>query len=71
MKTADLEIQGMTCNGCVRAVRQVLTMPGVDALDVQIGRATMRFDDAQVTEAKLREAVEGAGFDVAASRVTP
>lgn len=71
MKTADIEIQGMSCDGCVRAVKQVLSVPGVDELAVQVGRATLRFDEARVTEASLRASIEGAGFGVVSARVSP
>ena len=44
MSTVELQIQGMTCGGCVKAVQNVLgRVPGVEVVDLGIGRAVLRF----------------------------
>lgn len=68
MNRYTLEIDGMTCGGCVNAVRNALgQLKGAEVDEVTLGAATVRGDDA-VTEASLREVVEGAGFDVKSVR---
>ncbi len=44
MSTIALQIQGMTCGGCVKAVQNVLgRVPGAEVVEVGIGRAVLRF----------------------------
>ncbi len=62
-----VQIDGMTCGGCVASVRRVLAaMPGVTLGNVTIGTATMDIDPAKTTEAAVRDAIDGAGFTVRA-----
>lgn len=63
MKQVTIEIQGMTCGGCVAAVRNVLgRVAGVTRLEVGVGRATLTFDEAQASAQTLTDAVARAGF---------
>jgi copper chaperone CopZ len=56
-------LEGMTCNGCVASVKRVLDrLPGVEALEVQIGRATVRMDPDLVSEQALRDTLTRAGY---------
>jgi copper chaperone len=67
METVTMKVQGMTCGGCVASVTRVLkAVPGVDdvAVTLQPGAAKVTFDPAQTATPKLKEAIEGAGFDV-------
>ncbi len=60
-----LEIDGMTCGGCVNSVRKVLSsVPSVKTVDVSLaaGRATV-VADSPVDPAALVAAVEDAGYD--------
>jgi len=52
---AVIEIQGMSCGACVEAVESALQLPGVRACAVVLGRATVSFDNAQLTAAQLLE----------------
>jgi copper chaperone len=68
METVRLNVQGMTCGGCVASVTRVLkSTPGVSDAQVtlQPGAATVTFDPARVQVRDLAAAIEGAGFDVA------
>lgn len=59
----QIAIEGMTCGGCVNAVRSALSRAGVAATTVEVGRATVEpGDDEAATLAKAREAIERAGF---------
>jgi copper chaperone len=67
MQTTTLNINGMTCSGCVASVTRVLkSVPGVATADVTLtpGRATVQYDPAQADAGKLKAAVEDAGYDV-------
>ena len=59
-----LDIEGMSCVHCVRAVVTGLGgVPGVTGADVKIGRAVVDHGP-RVSLARLREAVEMAGYKV-------
>lgn len=63
-----LKVGGMTCQGCVRSVKQVLeSQPGVEGAEVSLeqGEARVRFDPSRASVATLRSAVEDAGFEAA------
>jgi len=67
METITMNVQGMTCGGCVASVTRVLkAMPGVADVSVtlQPGAAKVTFDPAQTSVPALRTAVEDAGYDV-------
>lgn len=69
MENTSFGVQGMTCGGCVASVRRVLeALPGVSKVDVtlQPGQATVAYDPTRVTAEALRDAVQNAGYDVAA-----
>jgi copper chaperone len=62
-----IEVQGMSCGGCVVAVRNVLSrLPGVGNVEVEVGRVTLELDEAQATEQRIREAITRAGFEAKA-----
>jgi copper chaperone CopZ len=63
--TAEIKVKGMTCGSCAVAVKQALTKTkGVKSADVSVEKAlaAVVYDDAQVTERELRQAIEKAGF---------
>jgi copper chaperone len=67
METIQLNVQGMTCNGCVNSVRNVLKdIPGVESVEVSLEqkRATVSFDPARSGPAQFKAAIEDAGYDV-------
>lgn len=66
-QNTTLGVRGMTCGGCVASVKRVLeALPGVMAADVSLAesRATVRHDAAQTDAARLKTAIEEAGFEV-------
>lgn len=67
MKTITLKIDGMTCQGCVKSVMQILNqVAGVTNVQVDLknGTATMQWDGTQNDGgASLINAVQDAGFD--------
>jgi len=67
METLQLNIKGMTCNGCVNSIKDVLQkIPGVSSVDVLLeqNRATVIYNPAQAKPAQFKAAIEDAGFDV-------
>ena len=64
MKTLKLEVSGMSCGHCVQAVRQALEgVPGVKVESVQVGSASVAFDEQQATVGDLVDAVYNAGYE--------
>ena len=66
MVTATYEIIGMTCDHCVRAVRdEVAALAGVTTVQVDLssGRAVVTSDEPLSQEA-LRAAVDEAGYQL-------
>ncbi|MDX1547391.1 MAG: heavy-metal-associated domain-containing protein [Rhodothermales bacterium] len=62
MKTETIQIDGMSCGHCVRAVREALEeTDGVTVEHVEIGTATVRYEGDR---SRLVEAVEDAGYAV-------
>lgn len=66
METIVLEVNGMTCGGCVRSVTNVLkALPGVSAAEVSLekSQAKVTFDPALANAVALHAAVEEAGYE--------
>ena len=64
MKQMKLEVSGMSCGHCVHAVREALAaVPGVKVEDVNIGSATVAFDETKATVGDLVDAVSEAGYE--------
>ena len=58
-------IEGMSCSHCVMAVRKELTrLDNIKIDDVQIGKATVEFDESKSEENRIIKAIEEAGFKV-------
>ena len=63
METVSLKITGMTCGHCVAAVDSALKqVQGVNAANVEIGRATVTLDPKVATTGAVIDAVEDAGY---------
>lgn len=64
MKELKLEVTGMSCGHCVKAVRDALTaVPGVTVHDVTVGSATVLLDEKAATVGDLVDAVYNAGYE--------
>lgn len=66
METVTLNIDGMTCGGCVKSVTKILEgVEGVAKAEVSLEHktATVSFDADKTDAAALIEAVEDGGFD--------
>ena len=68
MERVTMQIDGMSCGHCVKAVRDALAeLPGVQVERVDIGTATVAFDPAQTPRAQVVEAVRDAGYEASAA----
>jgi copper chaperone len=65
MVETKLKIEGMSCQHCVMAVKKALGgVPAVIESDVQIGSASIKYDDSKVKETDIQTAIEKAGYKV-------
>ena len=67
MQKTKLKIGGMSCQHCVKTVKDALTaLEGVQRAKVNLrkGEAIVRFNELHVTPATLTDAITQAGFEV-------
>ncbi len=65
--TQTLNVNGMSCEHCVRAVKgAVSALPGVETVDVSLEKnlVTVGYDPAATSEQSIRAAIEGEGYTV-------
>ena len=64
-RTVTIRVSGMKCGNCSSSVTKALKATG-GVQDAQVdhakGEAVITYDDEKVTEAKLREVINGTGF---------
>lgn len=62
----DLSVAGMSCEHCRDAItKEVLQVPGVRAVDVDLGTKRVAVAGDALDEAAVRDAIVEAGYDVA------
>ena len=58
-------INGMSCGGCVNSLTRVLkSVPGIEPLKIEVGKASLRLDSDQVSADVVKAAIERAGFEL-------
>jgi copper chaperone CopZ len=63
MEPLKLTIEGMSCEHCVRAVKNRLTAtPGVTVDNVAVGSATLRYDPSKIKIDDIEEAIADEGY---------
>ena len=68
MQTVTLNIDGMTCGGCVKSVTRLLEgVEGVEKAEASLENknAVITFDESKTDTDVLIDAVEDGGYDVA------
>lgn len=68
MKSTELRVEGLFCEGCGSAVRRAIgQLGGVRQVDVNMPqkRVVATHDEAKAGEPAIRKRIEAAGFDVA------
>lgn len=66
MQTVELDVQGMTCGGCVASVKRLLSaVQGVSDAQVNLESHSARvtYDESRTDAGKLIAAVEDGGYD--------
>jgi copper chaperone len=67
MRSVRIKIAGMSCPGCVASLSRVLArLAGVRINTVAMDHADLDYDEAQASEATLKDAVARAGFEAVA-----
>ena len=67
MQNVTLNVQGMSCGHCVKAVESsVGELSGIESVKVNLDEAqvTVSFDEAQVSLNQIKETIEEEGYDV-------
>ncbi|MBM7609650.1 copper chaperone CopZ [Ureibacillus composti] len=67
MENVTLNVKGMSCGHCVKAVEgSVGALKGIEkvAVDLQAGKVNVEFDQQQVTVDQIKEAIDDQGYDV-------
>lgn len=67
-KPDRVQVKGMTCSNCAMSVERTLQKLGLENIQVDHTTGEVRFQNAErIDEEKIREAVQGLGYDVAES----
>jgi copper ion binding protein len=65
MAEATIMIDGMSCMHCVTRVKKSIeNLAGVNNLNVEVGKATVTFDDAKTSQKDIEAAIIKAGYKV-------
>jgi copper chaperone len=65
MAETKIAIEGMSCQHCVMAVKKALGgVPGILESDVQIGSASVTYDEGTVKKDEIETKIEAAGYKV-------
>lgn len=67
MTNVVLNVEGMSCNHCVQAVKGAVgKLAGVQEVSVSLEnkKVSVSFDEQTVSEAKIKDAIEDQGYDV-------
>ena len=63
MERVQIEIGGMSCGHCVRAVEQALAgLEGVKVEEVRVGSATVEYDPAVAGAERIEQAIQDEGY---------
>jgi copper chaperone CopZ len=65
MRDLHIEIVGMTCEHCVRAIRNRLSStPGITVKEVKVGAVDLQIDDTRATMDDIEDAISDEGYTV-------
>lgn len=71
MRQATIQIEGMSCEHCLKAVSRALSaVPGVKIDAIRIGRANVSYDESTTTPSRLEAAVAEAGYGARAQEAS-
>lgn len=65
MAEVKVSIDGMSCQHCVMAVKKAVdSLGGVDSSEVEVGSATVKFDDSALKVDDIEAAIVNAGYKI-------
>lgn len=65
MQNITLNVEGMSCNHCVKSVEGAISGLGATGkVDLAAKQVDVAFDEAKVTVDQIKEAIEDQGYDV-------
>ncbi len=66
MSEITLKIDGMSCQHCVMSVKKAIDgVEGVSKSDVNVGTATVDYDESKTSSDTISSAVTSAGYKIA------
>ncbi|MCB1318788.1 MAG: heavy-metal-associated domain-containing protein [Leptospiraceae bacterium] len=70
MKSIVLNVEGMSCQHCVKSVREALDALGVaSTVNLEQKTVSAEFDETQVSVGDISAAIEDQGYDVVGTTV--
>ena len=68
MKTIEVQVEGMSCQHCVQAVRDSLNaLGGIDEISIDLDTGNVRLQGISIDLAAVEKAVEAAGYSLSAT----
>ena len=65
MAEATIKIEGMSCQHCVMAVKKAVgAVDGVSDVQVEIGKAVVRYDESKAKLEDIEDAIKNAGYKI-------
>ncbi len=64
MKSEKIQIKGMSCMHCVKAVKDELSKLNINVKSVGIGSADIEYDDSNIKREEILKAIKEAGYIV-------
>lgn len=65
MAETKMEIEGMSCQHCVMAVKKALSgVPGILESNIQVGNAEVKYDESKIKKEDIEAKIEKAGYKV-------
>ena len=65
MKSVNIKVEGMACNGCVSTVTKAIEqLPGIKLVDVSLenGNAYVEFDENEISLDEIKKAIINSGY---------
>jgi copper chaperone len=62
MKIENIQIKGMSCMHCIKAVKEELSKLNITIKNVSVGSAEVEYDEANISREKILKAIEEAGY---------
>lgn len=65
MQNITLNVEGMSCNHCVKSVEGAISGLGATGkVDLAAKKVDVSFDESKLTVEQIKEAIEDQGYDV-------